>query len=182
VTDDARRGPRNLTVSVSLIAAVLAAGAAVATAVISSHGNAADTRRQIKHDEATDRRDTIGAARVLAGQLVTAEVYLQGMLDTNRLIPYDGKYDVQIAQDDLKRIASAPALGVDRWQRVAAALSNLDSLEFFVRDRYRLGVRALSDREVGVFALQIQSIDSALEALAPLSGTPKLRADPFGSK
>jgi hypothetical protein len=165
-----------------MVAALVAAAAAVAVALISNSSNAADTGRQLRHEDQQARQQAVGAARVLAGQLVTAEVYLQGMLDTGRLFDYDDKYDVQLPQADLKRIASDPRLGVDRWQRIATALSNLDSLGFFVRDKYRRGIRRLGPEETGVFVLQIKTIDNALAALDPLSGTPKIRADPFGAK
>ncbi len=169
------------TIYASVFAAVLAALAAVAVAVISSNSNAADTERRIDHEKAVEHREAVGAARVLAKELATVEVYMAGMLRVNRLIKYDEKYNVQLTQDDQKRIAAAPEMGVDRWQRVAAALSNLDSLESYVRDEYRRGVRRLHRGNVAVFEMQRTAIDDAWAALDPLSGTPKLRDDPFGS-
>lgn len=165
-----------------MLAAVVAALAAIATAVITSRSNSADTERRINHEKAIARQETVGAARVLAKELVTVEVYMQGMLRVDRLIPYDEKYNVQMSQEDLKRIAAAPAIGVDRWQRIAGALSNLDNLESYIRDKYRRGARRLDRGDVAVFELDIASIDSAWKALDPLSGTPKLRKDPFGEK
>jgi hypothetical protein len=111
-----------------MIGALLAAVAAIATAVITSRSNSADTERRIHHERAIARQDAVGAARVLAKELATVEVYMQGMLRVDQLIPCDDKYNVEISQEDQKRIAAAPEIGVDRWQRVAAALSNLDTL------------------------------------------------------
>lgn len=169
------------TIYASVFAAVVAAIAAVAVAVISSNSNAADTQRRIDHEKEVARSQTVGAARLLAKELATVEVYMAGMLEVNRLIPYDEKYNVQLTQDDQKRIAAAPEIGVDGWQRVAAALSNLDSLEPYVRREYRRGVRRLHPGNVAVFEMQRKAIDAAWAALDPLSGTPKLRNDPFGS-
>jgi hypothetical protein len=155
--------------------AILAAAAAIATAVIASESNSADTQRRIEHELALARRDATGAARVLAKELATVEVYLQGMLRVDRLISYDSKYNVQLSTEDQKRIAAAPEIGVDRWQRIATALSNLDALEGYIRSEYRRGgMRPLHRGHVAVFQLDIESIDRAWEALDPLSGTPKL--------
>lgn len=158
------------------LGAILAAAAAIATALISSGSNSADTERRITRERQVARSEAVGAARVLAGELATPEVYMQGMLRTDRLFPYDPKYDVQLPQEDLKAVASA--LGVNRWQQVAAALGNLDTLGFFIRNEYRRGTRRLHRGHIAVFKGQIAAIDDAWEALDPLSGTPKLRAGP----
>ena len=105
---------------------------------------------------------------------------MQGMLRVGRLIPYDDKYDIQIPAEDRKRIATE--LGVDRWQRVGTALSNLDTLGGFIRDQYRRGHRRLHRGHIAVFEQQIAAIDGAWEALDPLSGTPELTDAPFGAK
>jgi hypothetical protein len=161
-----------------MIAAVIAAVAAVATAVISSQSNAADTQRRIQHETSEAHREAVGAARVLAKELSTVDVYLQGMLRVNQLIRWDEKYNVELSQEDQKLIASAPEIGVDRWQKVAAALTNLDSLEGYIRDKYRPG-RHLDAGDVAVFSLDSKTIDRAWEALDPLSGTPRVLDDPL---
>lgn len=162
------------------VGAILAAAAAIATAVITSNSNEADTQRRIDHEIEVAHQDATGAARVLASELATAEVYMQGMLKVGRLIPYADKYDVQMSQDDLKQIATE--IGVDNWQRVGAALSNLDSLGPYIRDEYRRGQRQLHEGHTTVFQMQIKAIDNAWAALDPLSGTPQLRGDPFGAE
>jgi hypothetical protein len=179
--DDHNRTARR-TIFLSLFVAILAAAASVATAVISARSSVSDTKRQIAYQEAQERQDAVGAARVLAYQLVTAEVYAQGALDTNQLIPWDPKNDVQLSQADLKAISASPLIGVDRWQRIVAALSNLDSLGYFVRIRRGQGVRRLGPGETRVLDLQIATIDGALDAMKPLAGKPKLRKNPFGPK
>jgi hypothetical protein len=182
-TEDRRQARRSWwSVHGPTLGAVLAAAAAIATAVISSQSNSADAERRIDHETAVARQEAVGAARVLAKELATVEVYLQGMLRVDRLIPYDGKYNIQLEQDDQKRIAAAPEIGVNRWQRVAAALSNLDALESYVRDKYKRGARRLDRGDVAVFRLSTESIDNAWQALDPLSGTPEVRADPFGAR
>jgi hypothetical protein len=161
-----------------MMAAMIAAVAAVATAVITSHSNSADAERRIEHEKLEAHREAVGSARVLAKELVTADVYLQGMLRVNEMIPWDEKYNVDLSQEDQKLVASASEIGVDRWQKVAAALSNLDGLEGYIRDRYRRG-RRLDAGDVAVFSLASKTIDRAWEALDPLSGTPKLLNDPL---
>jgi hypothetical protein len=176
-TEQVNRKAVYLAVGLALIAVV----GSVVTAIIASNSNSANTERQIKHDEGQKRQNAVGAARVLAYQFVTAEVYMQGGLDTGVLMPYDPKYDVQISQEDLKAISSSSEIGVDRWQRISASLSNLDSLGFFVRHERSKGVRHLHKGARVVFQWQIATIDNALDALAPLAGTPKIRQDPFGA-
>jgi hypothetical protein len=164
------------------LGALIAAVAAIATAVISSSSNSADTQRRIDFEAAAAHTDTVGAARVLAKELATVEVYMEGMLSTGRMFPFDEKYNVELSTSDQKLIASAKELGVDGWQRVAAALSNLDTLESYIRSKYRRGEGSKLDAgDVAVFELDIKAIDGAWDALKPLAGEPRPRKDPFGS-
>jgi hypothetical protein len=133
---------------------------------------------RIEHEKLEAHREAVGSARVLAKELGTADVYLQGMLRVNELIPWDDKYNVDLSRRDQKLIASAHEIGVDRWQKAAAALSNLDGLEGYIRDKYRRG-RRLDAGDVAVFSLDSRTIDRAWEALDPISGTPKLLNDPL---
>ena len=161
-------------------AAVLAAAAAIATAVISARSNAADThpadRSPNRGRESGSDRGSTGAGQGASNRRgVPAGNIAHPAADPIRPEEQRGSRPITI-----QAIAAAPELGVDRWQRVAAALSTLDSLGFYVTDKYRRGGRRLDRGDVAVFELDIATIDGAWEALAPLSGTPKIRVDPLG--
>jgi hypothetical protein len=80
------------------VAAVVAAGAAVFAAAISSNSSSADARRVLDRGTRPAHQEAVGAGRLLAMELATAEVYLEGMLRIDRMIPYDDKYDIDICR------------------------------------------------------------------------------------
>lgn len=147
--------------------------------LMSTAGVLYSERAQDRRDDAHERREAAGAARLLVDEFRTVGLWGERSLQTNKLQPVPPDAVVRLTSGERKVIAMH--MSSDGWGRAseAAANANLTTRTFARVDRGLGPFRELAPAEAVLIDTVLTEVTQGREALRPLTGeTPAVTPTP----